>query len=156
MVLNMGTINIAWSDPVDENPEYDLCGKHRGVYVDVVRRHDGTWRAMYNGHSVTGQLPTRDDALWALYGWMVQHVPDCEMPERPTQATELHVVVAMSGGFAREDAPTPSLVGVYTDPDLAKKVALAYGFSATVTPVKVDHIMPGVLQNMQALGLVKE
>jgi len=150
----MGTINIAWStDPEKAEKGHDLCGKHRGVYVDVISRFDGTWRAAYNGRSVTGQLPSRDDALYALYCWMAQHVEHCEVPRRKQ---ELHVVTAQVGGFAREDAPTATVVGVYTDPKLAKNVSVAYGMGATVNTIVVDHVPPGIADAMKALGLGKE
>lgn len=65
----------------------------------------------------------------------------------------LPVVVSMVGGFAREDASTPSVVGAYTNPELAAKLAIIRGFGSVVLPVEVDVIPPGLLQDAEAMKI---
>ncbi len=52
---------INWSNP-NENEDYDLCGKFRGKYVDVVRHVNGTWSWFYDGNRHESGILTREDA----------------------------------------------------------------------------------------------
>lgn len=63
----------------------------------------------------------------------------------------LFVVVHLIGGYAREDAPNASVVGVYRDKDKAELVAAVSGFGARVFPVAFDAIPAGILQNAHEL-----
>lgn len=65
---------------------------------------------------------------------------------------ELFAVVTMVGGFAREDAPSPSLVGVYDNPDLGERVRRVHGM-AQLFPVVLNTVSPGQRQAAQKLGL---
>lgn len=55
---------INWSDikECELNPEYDLCGKFNGKYVDITRSYSGTWSAMFNGVVVKENISTRSAA----------------------------------------------------------------------------------------------
>jgi len=56
--------------------------------------------------------------------------------------TKVFVVHRTRGGYAREDAPTSDVLGVYTDKEVARKVAiLGYG---EWMEVEVDYIYPGI------------
>lgn len=63
----------------------------------------------------------------------------------------LFVVVQLIGGYAREDAQSASVVGVYRSKEKAELVAAASGFGAQVFPVMLDAIPAGILQNAHAL-----
>lgn len=65
---------------------------------------------------------------------------------------EIFVVATTQGGYAREDAPVATVVGVYTDAEIARKVSIAYGFGATVTPVILDHVSTGIAAHAEAIG----
>lgn len=55
---------------------------------------------------------------------------------------KLFVVHRTRGGYAREDAPTSDVIGVYTDKEVARKVALlSYG---RYDEVELDYIYPGI------------
>jgi hypothetical protein len=55
---------------------------------------------------------------------------------------KLYVVHRTRAGYAREDAPTSDVLGVYTDREVARKVAiLGHG---QYMEVEVDYIMPGI------------
>ena len=46
-----------------------------------------------------------------------------------------------------------SIAGVFTDPEVARKVRIAVGFGAVVTPIELNHIQPGFIHNLEALGM---
>ena len=55
---------------------------------------------------------------------------------------KVYVVHRIRGGYAREDAPTSDVIGVYTDKEVARKVALTgYG---QYMEVELDYILPGI------------
>ena len=61
---------------------------------------------------------------------------------------ELYVVHALA--FSRRGGAGMScVVGAYTDPDLAKKVATVV--HGSITKVTVDHVFPGHLQAIEEL-----
>lgn len=65
--------------------------------------------------------------------------------------TTLYVVVQSLGGYAREDADRPGCAGVYTEKDIAAKVAkVSHG---TVIPIELDHIHPGYLDMAKMCGM---
>jgi hypothetical protein len=66
---------------------------------------------------------------------------------------ELHIVHNTVGGFAREDAHQSNIIAVLTDPDMAKKIALAS--QAKVTSLALDDIPIGISKNLIELGLIK-
>ena len=65
-------------------------------------------------------------------------------------AVPLYVVVYMVGGWSRDCSDTAEVAGVYTDEDLAKKVAIAC--RGEVRTVDLNKIKPGHLGMLQALG----
>lgn len=67
--------------------------------------------------------------------------------------TILHIVVSTIGGYAREDAAQPFVVGAFTNQGVADAVRRVSGVHATVKAVEVDHIPEGLRQTMQALGI---
>ena len=58
---------------------------------------------------------------------------------------KLFAVIYSVGGFAREDAATPSIAGIYSDEKIADTVRKAAGVGAKVVPVELDEIAPGYL-----------
>ena len=55
---------------------------------------------------------------------------------------KLYAVHRTRAGYTREDAPTSDVLGVYTDREVARKVAiLGHG---QYMEVEVDYIMPGI------------
>ena len=55
---------------------------------------------------------------------------------------KVYVVHRTRSGYAREDSPSSDVVGVYTDKEVARKVALlSYG---RYDEVEVDYIAPGI------------
>lgn len=55
---------------------------------------------------------------------------------------KVYVVHRTRGGYAREDAAESDVVGVFTDKEVARKVALlSYG---RYDEMEVDYIMPGI------------
>ena len=64
---------------------------------------------------------------------------------------KVFVVHRTVGGYAREDASSGDVVGVYTDITLAKKVALLA--RGTWTEVDVDYIWPGIEQLAPEFGI---
>lgn len=64
----------------------------------------------------------------------------------------LHAVITTVGGYAREDAPVPSLVGVYRQEALAKQVATLSGHGSRVVAVQVDAVPAGLIQSAEAMG----
>lgn len=67
--------------------------------------------------------------------------------------TMLHVVATLSAGFAREDSPSASVVGAYTNAEVADAVRRVAGFGASVIAVELNHIPPGLRRAMQELGI---
>lgn len=67
--------------------------------------------------------------------------------------TTLHIVSTLSAGFAREDSPSSSVVGAYTDPEVADAVRRVSGFDAKVTAIELDRIPAGLHQTMLDLGM---
>lgn len=65
----------------------------------------------------------------------------------------LHIVTHLIGGFAREDNPTVSVIGAFTNPDMANLLKRVAGASATVTQIEVDHVPPGLMQAIKEMGL---
>lgn len=64
---------------------------------------------------------------------------------------KLYVVHRTRSGYAREDAKTSDVVGVFTDPETARKVALlSYG---KYELVELDYIMPGIRAAAPEYGL---
>lgn len=58
---------------------------------------------------------------------------------------KLFAVIHSVGGFLREDAPTPSIAGIFTDEKIADTVRKCVGLSAKVIPVNLDEVAPGYL-----------
>jgi hypothetical protein len=55
---------------------------------------------------------------------------------------KVYVVHRNRGGYAREDAAESDVVGVYTDQEVARKVALiSYG---RYEEMEVDYVFPGI------------
>lgn len=67
--------------------------------------------------------------------------------------TTLHAVMRTIGGFAREDADRPDLVGVYSDPVVARQVQILVGGGAVVVPVEVDAVSTGLVESARQLGM---
>lgn len=67
---------------------------------------------------------------------------------------ELFAVVTTVGGFAREDAPRPSVVGVYSDPVIANQVKALSGFGTEVMPVSLNAVPEGLRQSAAQMGFV--
>lgn len=65
---------------------------------------------------------------------------------------ELFAVVTTLGGFAREDAARPDIVGVYSDETIANQVKTLYGFGAEVKPVSLNAIPAGLRRSAEQLG----
>ncbi len=63
---------------------------------------------------------------------------------------QLHIVHKTVSGYAREDAPQSSVIGVYTDSAIAEKVRLVS--QAEIEVVELNHIAPGILQSIEAFG----
>lgn len=57
----------------------------------------------------------------------------------------IYVVSHTVGGYAREDASTSSVVGVYSDDGIATLVKKSVGGDAKVTPIELDVVPPGYL-----------
>ena len=64
---------------------------------------------------------------------------------------ELYVVHATVSGYAREDAMNSSVIGVYTDQQLAIRVARAA--SGRVSAVGLDAVPQGILNHMKELDI---
>ncbi|MBB4867579.1 hypothetical protein HNP46_006493 [Pseudomonas nitritireducens] len=64
----------------------------------------------------------------------------------------LYAVVGVAGGYAREDAGTGQVYGLYSSEEVANTVRKGFGFGCTVQPVELDVIPPGVLANLLELG----
>lgn len=63
----------------------------------------------------------------------------------------LYLVAGTIGGYAREDADEPTVYGVYSDPEVARKVKLCC--SATrVFEFTPDEISPGLVQTASQMG----
>lgn len=68
---------------------------------------------------------------------------------------ELHVVVTLAPGYAREDASTASLIGAYTDAEVAESVRkCSMNRDARVVPVSLDAIPQGVRENAKLFNIV--
>ena len=64
---------------------------------------------------------------------------------------KLFVVHRTVGGYAREDASSSDVVGLYTDGEVARKIAiLAHG---QYKEVEVDYIMPGFINAASEFGM---
>lgn len=73
-------------------------------------------------------------------------------PAEPADASpSLFVVAKTVGGFAREDAPQASVIGVFTCQATADRVALLT--QARCFPVDLDHVSPSLLQTAQEIGV---
>ena len=65
---------------------------------------------------------------------------------------KVYVVHRNRSGYAREDAPTSDVVGVFTDQEVARKVAmLSYG---RYDEMEADYIMPGIKAAALEFGMV--
>lgn len=64
----------------------------------------------------------------------------------------MFAVIKTIGGFAKEDAPVASLVGVFTEEKVANQVKSLAGGGSQVVPVALDTLPPGLIQSAQALG----
>ena len=65
---------------------------------------------------------------------------------------KVYVVHRTRAGYAREDAHTSDVVGVFTDKEVARKVALlSYG---RYDEMEVDYIMPGIKAAAPEYGMV--
>lgn len=64
----------------------------------------------------------------------------------------LYAVISTIGGFAREDAPAPHIIGIYTDERIAHQVQILASCGAVVKPIELDAISPGYLQSAEQLG----
>lgn len=69
------------------------------------------------------------------------------MDSNPT----MYIVTKLIGGYAREDAPGISVVGCFTDEDVARKIALAT--SGKVAPVALNTLSAGLIASLEQLGL---
>lgn len=65
----------------------------------------------------------------------------------------VHVVTSLVSGYAREDASTSRAVGVYTDPELARKVAQLCGFGSSANAVEVNFVPAGIKSDADAFGI---
>ena len=64
---------------------------------------------------------------------------------------KVYVVHRTRGGYAREDAPTSDVIGVYTDKEVARKVAiLGHG---RYDEMEVDYIVPGIKAAAPEFGM---
>lgn len=63
----------------------------------------------------------------------------------------LYIVHRIRGGYAREDQPQSDAVGVYTDPELARKVAVVTG--GRYEEMILDYVPPGIQAHAQELGM---
>ena len=70
----------------------------------------------------------------------------------PEDGTVLFVVVGTVGGFAREDAPEPSLVGVYSQAHMAQRVSALAGPGHVVIENRLNEVSPGLTQQAESLG----
>jgi len=72
-----GVINqqILWGEdlPPDDVGDYDLCGTHNGVYVDVMCDHYGKWKFMYDGKLIEGGFDSRDSCKQACIAWVGEY-----------------------------------------------------------------------------------
>jgi hypothetical protein len=63
---------IAWSEmDVEDDGTYDLCGRHKGKYVDVMHLHS-RWEFHYDGVLRLAK-PTRDEAKQAAIDWVKEY-----------------------------------------------------------------------------------
>lgn len=58
---------------------------------------------------------------------------------------KLYVVHTTIGGYAHEDAPLGVIVGVYTDPEVARKVGVVT-HGDWVTEIELDQVKPGIAE----------
>lgn len=65
---------------------------------------------------------------------------------------ELFAVVTTVGGFAREDAPRPSVVGIYSDATIANQVKTLAGSGAEVVPVALNAVPEGLRRSAAEMG----
>lgn len=65
---------------------------------------------------------------------------------------DLFAVVTTVGGFAREDASRPSVVGIYSDRAIANQVKTLTGFGAEVVPVALNVVPEGLRRSAEQLG----
>lgn len=72
------------------------------------------------------------------------------MENQPTPAM-LYVVASTTGGYAREDAAEPHVCGVFTDENVAKKVAMV-GHGKVFT-MPLDQVGAGYIETMRAMGI---
>ena len=66
---------------------------------------------------------------------------------------DLHVVLKLEGGFAREDAPTPAIVGAFTDLKIAGQVRVLAGQGARLQTITVDQVPAHLIDSAKELGL---
>lgn len=66
---------------------------------------------------------------------------------------QLHLVITLVGGYAREDQSHASVIGAYTDPEVARVVRLCCGSQASVQIIEVDAIPLGVREFARNLSL---
>lgn len=63
---------IEWNQEDLKDPNNDLCSKVTiTVYIDVIRRYDGTWSAMVDHKRIAEGLSTREDAMQFLETFLV-------------------------------------------------------------------------------------
>lgn len=66
---------------------------------------------------------------------------------------ELHVVVQMVDGFARGDGATPTVVGAFTNREVAAQVRVLAGPRAQLGTVILDRVPEGMVASARDLGL---
>lgn len=66
--------------------------------------------------------------------------------------TQLHIVVDQVGGFAREDASTPCVIGAYTNPKVAQQVKIIANSGASIHTVEINHVPEGYLRSAEQMG----
>ena len=65
----------------------------------------------------------------------------------------LHVVITSVGGYAKDDQSKPTVIGAYTNPEVARLVRLCCGSRASVQPIEVDSISIGIREYARKLNV---
>lgn len=65
----------------------------------------------------------------------------------------LHVVITTVGGYVRDGQGTPTVIGIYTDTEVARVVCQCCGSRASVKPIQVDAIPIGVREYAKKLKI---
>ena len=64
---------------------------------------------------------------------------------------KVYVVHRTCEGYAREDAPTSDVIGVYTNKEVARKVAILG--RGSYDEMEVDYIVPGIKAAAPEFGM---